>query len=116
MTDRYNEFAPAANKVLNEDGTITLLDWTLVDMTTATEKYKEMSPMANKFLNPDGSIVTSPRWSWAMPPLTGTWSPEWVATSRMAWDFYVDTVSEITYTNPNASWMIWREIVQTAPA
>lgn len=59
-------------------------------------------------------------WSWWGGtweiPQTGAVSPEGVATPRYAGDQYLNTVSGILYTNPNASGVVGREIVQTSPA
>lgn len=55
-------------------------------------------------------------WSSKVNPQTWTVSPEWVVDSRKSWDFYVDTALWLTYTNPNASWNTWRQVIQSQPA
>lgn len=56
--EKYESMQPQANKMINEDGSITLMDGTPVDVNAAVENYKSYSPQANKYVMPDGSIKT----------------------------------------------------------
>lgn len=56
MSDKYNNSSAIVNKILNEDGSVTKLDGTAVDMSVASDIYKKSAPIINKVLNPDGSI------------------------------------------------------------
>lgn len=64
------------------------------------------NPFTNR-LDKTGAAISSTN------PQTGVVAPEWVVDSRKPWDFYVDTVLWLTYTNPNGSWNIWWRLVQT---
>lgn len=56
--EKYESMQPQANMMINEDGSVTLMDGSPIDFSTAIEKYKSYSPKANKFLMPDGSVKT----------------------------------------------------------
>lgn len=49
-------------------------------------------------------------------PQTGVWSPEWSIDSRFSGDIYVDTDTNITYTNPNSSGNTGWLLMQVTPA
>lgn len=55
---KYKDFAPKINAHINQNGSITELNGTLINFSTATERFKSYSPMVNKYLCQDGSIKT----------------------------------------------------------
>jgi hypothetical protein len=60
MPEIYEEMHPAANKLLNPDGSIQTFGGTKISPPSEqnVKLYESMMPRANKFLNPDGSIHT----------------------------------------------------------
>jgi LysM repeat protein len=55
-----NKMSPIANKLLNEDGSITNFEGNILQEanTVGTEDYVSRTPIANKFISDDGSIHT----------------------------------------------------------
>jgi len=60
LDETYESKSPAANKMLNPDGSVTTFNGAVIVGANAggAAQYESMSPRANKFLNPDGSIAT----------------------------------------------------------
>ena len=55
MSDKYDQMAPLANKLIDDDDTMQTFEGSPVEMSGNDSLYDKMSPLKNEVINPDGS-------------------------------------------------------------